>query len=54
MGSGGKIRYFFEEDAFAEDSSLRGSFHESINKVGHGSSRRGAWLLATPALSPLF
>lgn len=42
MGSGGKIRYFFEEDAFAEDGSLKGSFDQSINKVGHGPSRHRA------------
>jgi phytanoyl-CoA hydroxylase len=35
LGSGDKIRLFFEEDAFAPDGSLRHSIDRSINKIGH-------------------
>jgi len=35
LTSGDKIRFFFEEDAFDEQGSLRQSKEESINKVGH-------------------
>jgi phytanoyl-CoA hydroxylase len=35
LTSGDKIRFFFEEDAFADDGSLRQSKALSINKIGH-------------------
>ncbi len=35
LESGDKIRFFFEEDAFAPDGSLRQSKQRSINKIGH-------------------
>lgn len=35
LGSGDKIRAFFEADAFDEDGSLRGPMQTSINKLGH-------------------
>jgi len=35
LESGDKIRFFFEEDAFADDGSLRQSKDRSINKIGH-------------------
>ncbi len=35
LGSGDKIRFFFEEDAFAADGSLRQAKALSINKIGH-------------------
>lgn len=35
LESGDKIRFFFEEDAFALDGSLRQSKENSINKIGH-------------------
>ncbi len=35
LDSGDKIRFFFEEDAFASDGSLRQSKERSINKIGH-------------------
>ena len=35
LGSGDQIRCFFEEDAFAEDGSLRRPIDQSINKIGH-------------------
>lgn len=35
LESGDKIRFFFEEDAFAPDGSLRQSKECSINKIGH-------------------
>ncbi|MGH1481089.1 MAG: phytanoyl-CoA dioxygenase family protein [Geminicoccales bacterium] len=35
LTSGDKIRFFFEENAFDEQGSLRQSKEESINKVGH-------------------
>lgn len=35
LESGDKIRFFFEEDAFAADGSLRQSKERSINKIGH-------------------
>jgi len=35
LGSGDKIRFFFEEDAFAPDGQLKQSKERSINKIGH-------------------
>jgi phytanoyl-CoA hydroxylase len=35
LESGDKIRFFFEEDAFLPDGSLRQSKENSINKIGH-------------------
>jgi len=35
LESGDKVRFFFEEDAFAADGSLRQSKERSINKIGH-------------------
>jgi len=35
LGSGGGIAFFFEEDAFAEDGSLRQPKARSLNKFGH-------------------
>lgn len=35
LESGDKMRFFFEEDAFAPDGSLRQSKERSINKIGH-------------------
>ena len=35
LGSGDKIRFFFEEDAFSSDGTLRQSKEHSINKIGH-------------------
>ncbi|HEX8747790.1 MAG TPA: phytanoyl-CoA dioxygenase family protein [Pyrinomonadaceae bacterium] len=35
LESGNKIRFFFEEDAFLEDGSLRQAKERSINKIGH-------------------
>lgn len=35
LGSGDKIRFFFEEDAFTPDGDLRQSKERSINKIGH-------------------
>jgi phytanoyl-CoA hydroxylase len=35
LESGDKIRFFFEEDAFAPDGGLRYSKERSINKIGH-------------------
>jgi phytanoyl-CoA hydroxylase len=35
LGSGDKIRFFFEEDAFAPDGSLRRPVEQAINKIGH-------------------
>ncbi len=35
LGSGGEIRYFFEEEAFGPDGELRQPVEESINKIGH-------------------
>lgn len=35
LESGDKIRYFFEEDAFLPDGSLKQSKEQSINKIGH-------------------
>jgi phytanoyl-CoA hydroxylase len=35
LTSGDRIRFFFEEDAFAADGSLRQSKALSINKIGH-------------------
>ena len=35
LNSGDKIRFFFEENAFLADGSLRQSKEESINKIGH-------------------
>lgn len=35
LTSGDKIRFFFEEDAFLPDGSLKQSKDQSINKIGH-------------------
>jgi phytanoyl-CoA hydroxylase len=35
LGSGDKIRFFFEEDAFLPDGTLKQSKEQSINKIGH-------------------
>ncbi|MCU1266607.1 MAG: Phytanoyl-CoA dioxygenase domain containing 1 [Acidobacteria bacterium] len=35
LGSGDKIRFFFEENAFLPNGSLRHSKNRSINKIGH-------------------
>jgi phytanoyl-CoA hydroxylase len=35
LTSGDKIRFFFEEDAFLPDGTLRQSKERSINKIGH-------------------
>ena len=35
LESGDKIRFFFEEDAFNSDGTLRQSKEQSINKIGH-------------------
>jgi len=35
LGSGDKIRLFFEEDAFAADGALHRPVEQSINKIGH-------------------
>ncbi len=35
LGSGDDIRFFFEEDAFAPDGTLRQPIERSINKIGH-------------------
>jgi phytanoyl-CoA hydroxylase len=35
LGSGDKIRFFFEENAFRPDGSLRQPKERSINKIGH-------------------
>ena len=35
LESGDKIRFFFEEEAFLPDGSLRQSKERSINKIGH-------------------
>lgn len=35
LGSGDKIRFFFEEGAFLPDGTLRQSKDKSINKIGH-------------------
>ena len=35
LGSGDKIRFFFEEDAIGRDGSFRQPVAQSINKIGH-------------------
>src|SRR5947209_6881865 len=35
LGSGDKIRFFFEEEAFDEKGNLRQSMERSLNKIGH-------------------
>lgn len=35
LNSGDKIRFFFEEDAFLPDGTLKQSKDQSINKIGH-------------------
>lgn len=35
IGSGGDIRFFFEEDAFGADGALKRSKIDSLNKLGH-------------------
>ena len=36
LDSGDKVRFFFEEDAFLPDGTLKQSKEQSINKIGHG------------------
>ena len=36
LESGNKVRFFFEEDAFLPDGTLKQSKEQSINKIGHG------------------
>lgn len=36
LTSGDKVRFFFEEDAFLPDGTLKQSKEQSINKIGHG------------------
>lgn len=36
LESGDKVRFFFEEDAFLPDGTLKQSKEQSINKIGHG------------------
>src|ERR1041385_2476420 len=36
LESGDKIRFFFEENAFNPDGSLKQTKEQSINKIGHG------------------
>ena len=36
LESANNVSFFFEEDAFAEDGSLRQAKALSINKIGHG------------------
>ena len=38
LESASNVSFFFEEDAFAEDGSLRQAKALSINKIGHGNS----------------
>ena len=38
LDSASNVSFFFEEDAFAEDGSLRQAKALSINKIGHGRS----------------
>jgi phytanoyl-CoA hydroxylase len=35
LGSGDKVRFFFEENAFLKDGTLKQSKEKSINKIGH-------------------
>jgi phytanoyl-CoA hydroxylase len=35
LNSGDKVRFFFEEDAFLPDGTLKQSKEQSINKIGH-------------------
>src|SRR5438094_10665092 len=35
LESGDKVRFFFEENAFNSDGTLRQSKEQSINKIGH-------------------
>ncbi len=44
LESAGKIHFFFEEDAFLPDDTLKQSKEQSINKIGH----------ALPDLDPVF
>ena len=39
LESGDKVRFFFEEDAFHEDGTLKQSKDRSINKIGHALHR---------------
>lgn len=42
LGSGGEVRFFFEEEAFSPDGSLRQAKALSINKIGHALHTRDA------------
>ena len=37
LASANSVSFFFEEDAFADDGSLRQAKALSINKIGHGT-----------------
>lgn len=39
LDSGDKVRFFFEEEAFAPDGSLKQAKSRSINKIGHALHR---------------
>jgi phytanoyl-CoA hydroxylase len=56
LGSGDQIRYFFEEDAFAADGSLRHPIACAINKIGHALHDLDpvfSWFSRTPRLAGL-
>lgn len=40
LQSGDKVRFFFEEDAFHPDGTLKQSKEQSINKIGHALHER--------------
>src|SRR4051812_3133368 len=40
LGSGDDVRFFFEEEAFRPDGSLRQAKAQSINKIGHALHTR--------------
>ncbi len=48
LESANNVSFFFEEDAFAEDGSLRQAKALSINKIGHGRSSLAAKCLCPP------